>query len=107
MTHNYYDEDAERVRKVGIDLNQKWNFVARRLDNPLGSKVQQQMIQVWHDEAVNRYREAGFIVEVDITPALAGISPPTIAVVGKTEDKPFDHDKKAWEVRRSRSQGGR
>lgn len=107
MTSSYYDEDAEKVRRVGTDLNNKWNYLARKLDPlPLNSKVQTQMIQVWHDEAVNRFADAGFIVEVDVTPALAGLAPPTVSVVGKTEKQAFDHDKKAHEIKKSREIGG-
>lgn len=107
MSSNYYDEDAEKVRKVGTDLNNKWNYLARKLDPlPLNNSVHRQMIQVWHDEAVNRFAEAGFVVEVDVTPALAGLAPPTVSVVGKTEVKAFDFDKKAHEIKKSREIGG-
>lgn len=107
MTSSYYDEDAEKVRRVGTDLNNKWNYLARKLDAlPLNNKIQTQMIQVWHDEAVNRFADAGFVVEVDVTPALAGLAPPTVSVVGKTDVAEFDHEKKAYEIKRSRDIGG-
>lgn len=107
MTSSYYDEDAEKVRRVGTDLNNKWNYLARKLDPlPLNNKIQTQMIQVWHDEAINRFADAGFVVEVDVTPALAGLAPPVVSVVGKTEVSAFDYDKKAHEIKTSREQGG-
>jgi hypothetical protein len=110
---NLYDEDQRRIYKVGQDLQEKWNYVAARLDiDPLlkrpliHSKKNGKMFALWHEEAIKRYRDIGFIAEIDITPALAGESPPVISIVDRVEPLVFDFDKKAWEVKKSREKGG-
>jgi hypothetical protein len=107
---NLYDEDRLKLKQIGQDLNVKWDYVVRKiigLDlNPLASKHAQQMIQLWHDEAVKRYGEAGWEVEVDVTPALAGVGVPIVNVVNRLERHHFDHDKYGWEIKKSKAQGG-
>lgn len=108
MSASYYDEEQEKIREVGQDLNNKWRFVVSKLpDIPMANDTARRMVERWHSEAVQRYQEIGFIAEVDITPALAGVGTPVISIVSRTEKHAFDHDKKAWEINKSRSQGGK
>ncbi len=98
-----YDEDQERIQKVGINLNQKYQYILRRMDETPMSKKNRQLLTAWHDEVIHRYQEIGWVAECDITPALAGLAPPTIEIVGRVENHEFDFDKKKWEVLKSRA----
>lgn len=104
-----YDEEAAKIKEVGVDLNKKWQWLAKRLPPlPLQNEKARQAIQIWHDEAVARYHDAGWIVEVDITPALSGLMAPTVSVVDRVQKiSGFDFDKKQYEVRKSRERGGK
>ena len=98
-----YDEEIEKMEKVGANLNEKYQYVLSKmdLDAPM-CKRNRELLTAWHDEVMNRYAQIGFAVECDITPALAGLAPPTIEIIGRTEDHEFDFEKKKWEVLKSR-----
>ena len=104
---NLYDEDTEKIRKVGIVLQKKWNFIAQRLDPWPYTEKNRKMIDLWHDEVVKHYEEIGFVAEVDVTPAYAKLSPPVISIVKRIRHHEFDFDKKIWEVKKSKEQGSR
>ena len=105
MEH-YYDEEIEKVEKVGANLNEKYQYILRRmnLDAPMCTK-NRELLTAWHDEVIHRYHQIGFAAECDITPALAGLAPPKIEIVGRLSDHEFDFDKKKWEVLKSRENG--
>lgn len=105
MQH-FYDEELKKIDKVGANLNEKYQYILRRmdLDAPMSSK-NRQLLTVWHDEVIARYQQIGFAAECDITPALAGLAPPIVEILGRVEDHEFDFEKKSWEVKKSRGEG--
>lgn len=99
---NIYDSEREPIMKVGIVLQDKWNDLVTKVDrNNLSSKRNSELMTAWADEARNRYRELGYVVEVDITPALADVATPTISFVDRVTKEEFDFDKMAYEVKKS------
>lgn len=51
------------------------------------------------NEIVGRLEDIGFQVTVDVTPVLEG-DPVTVRIDRRLDDKPFDSERKRWEVKR-------
>lgn len=96
---NVYDHEKKKIEEVGADLQRKWNFLARRLDDNIYSNKNRKLIELWHQECMNKFKEAGFNVTVDVTPALANVSPPTITIESRTQPHVFDHERQAYEIK--------
>jgi hypothetical protein len=99
-----YDEEQDKIRLVGQNLQNKYNYILGKMDfeNPM-AKRNRDLLAVWHDEVIHRYHQIGFIVECDITPVLAGIGTPTIDIVDRVNrNHEFDFEKKGWEVDKHR-----
>lgn len=96
---NVYQNEKEQIFKVGVVLQRKWDDACRRMDidNPKAKK-NTPIMQSWVNEAKNRYAEIGFKVVVDITPAMAGVSPPTISIAERIEKQLTDHDRIRHEI---------
>ena len=101
---NLYDEEVKRVGKVAYKANQAWRETARTLDLK-NQKDTSTKVGEWHKRTVNEFEAAGFIVEVDVSPIYADM-PPSISIVDRTEKVVFDHEKKSYEVKKSRDKGG-
>lgn len=60
------------------------------------------------DEVLTRLSEIGVLATLDPAPCFYG-EPPTVEIIGKVDDpgfqKPFDHEKKQYEVRKATDRG--
>jgi len=101
---NLYDEELPKVGKAAHTMNELWKETARHIDLR-NQKESSQKITEWHKRAIGEFERAGFVVEVDMTPIYADM-PPTISIVDRTNKVIFDHEKKGWEVKKSRDKGG-
>jgi hypothetical protein len=99
-----YDEELPKVGEVAYKLNRLWKETARNIDLK-NSKETSNKVNEWHKRAINEFERAGFIVEVDMTPIYRD-QPPAISIVDRVSKVIFDHEKKAYEVRKSRAKGG-
>ena len=100
-----YDSELPKIGKVSQDLNQKWNFLARRLDGATGAKLIE-ALNIFSQEVTGRFQEIGFIAEVDVAPVYMNM-PPSITIVDRLIKTEFDYEKKGWEVKKSRAEGGK
>jgi hypothetical protein len=101
MLNITYKEDREAIFKVGVTMQKKWDFLCSNrfnLENPKAQK-NVSLMQDWATEAEKRYAEAGFRVTIDITPAMAGIEPPTITIDERIEPELTDHERIYHEVK--------
>lgn len=65
-----------------------------------GRRVTWENLGRLHNELEGRLGDAGFEATVDVTPLLDGM-PPVVAIEGRKDQKQeFDHERKAWEVRK-------
>lgn len=101
---NLYDEEIPKVGEVAYRLNQLWKETARHI-NMQNTKETSMKVGEWHKRAIGEFEKAGFIVEVDMTPIYAD-QPPIVSIVDRVEKVVFDHEKKAYEVKKSRNRGG-
>ena len=102
MLNVTYKEDREKIFKVGVTMQKKWDDLCNHkfdLKNPKAHK-NVGFMQAWAEEAEKRYQEAGFIVKIDITPAIAGVSPPTITIEDRVKPELTDHERIYHEVKK-------
>lgn len=96
---NLYDEELPKIGKVAIEVQQKWNGIARHIDIR-NVKETAKKINEFHKYAVDAFATIGFNVEVDTTTIYMD-APPTISVVSRINPIIFDHEKKAHEVKKA------
>ncbi len=90
-----YDED---IKKVG----ELWNDVLQRFAHRSNSQANLAEMAKY---AEHKFLEKGFVVAVDVSPALLD-EPPIITVRGKIEGfEEFDHERKGWEVNKANDKG--
>jgi hypothetical protein len=102
---NLYDEELPKVGKAAFIMNELWKETARHIDLR-NHKESSQKITEWHKRAIGEFEKAGFVVEVDMTPIYMDM-PPTISIVDRVNRVIFDHEKKSYEVKKSRNKGGK
>lgn len=96
-----YKGEREKVFRVGMVLQRKWDDACKKMDMDKPSSQKNSLImEQWANEAKNRYAEIGFEVIVDITPSLAGVKPPTISLAERIEKKLTDHERIAHEIKK-------
>lgn len=96
---NLYDEELPKIGKVSMEVQQKWNDIARHIDISNVKETARKMNE-FHKYAVDAFETIGFNVEVDTTTIYVD-SPPTISVVSRINPIIFDHEKKAHEIRKA------
>lgn len=104
MLNVTYKEDREKIFKVGVTMQRKWDNLCEHkfdINNPKSNK-NIGFMQAWAEEAEKRYNEIGFQVTIDITPAMAGISPPTITIDERVAPTLTDHERIAHEVKKEK-----
>lgn len=102
MLNVTYREDREKIFKVGVIMQRKWDFLTQNrfdLDNPKSNK-NVGLMQSWAEEAEKRYNEIGFEVTIDITPAMAGQSPPVITIQERITPELTDHERIGFEIKK-------
>jgi hypothetical protein len=97
---NLYDEELPKIGKVAFEVNYKWKELARHIDIS-NVKETARKINEFHKYAVDAFETIGFVVEVDTTTIYVD-QPPTINVVARVNPIIFDHEKKAYEIRKSK-----
>lgn len=99
---NVYKEDREAIFKVGVKMQKKWDYLCEHKFNTVNPKATKNvsLMQAWAEEAEKRYKEIGFEVTIDITPAMAGISPPTITIDERVTPELTDHERIGYEIRK-------
>jgi len=90
-------DEGMQIYKLAQKLNDKWAHKTANVDN----------LQEYAYEATSRYAELGFIVNMDITPALVGVGYPDLAIVGRINPIETDHDRVRHEVRKQMKEEGR
>lgn len=71
-----------------------------------GSSVTFEKLTRLHKELEGRLGDAGFDAVVDVTPLLDGM-PPVVSINGRKEKiAEFDHERKAWEVKKRKEKKG-
>jgi hypothetical protein len=90
-------EEATAIYKIAENMNVKWSHKTANRDN----------LQEYAYELTSRYAELGFIVNVDITPALVGIGYPDVAIVGRIKPIEPDHDRIRHDVKKQLKREGR
>lgn len=93
---NLYDEDVVRIGKISAELVDRWS----------GRTNSQLNLDLLEKEAVARFTEIGFTIQVDTTPCLVGHAP-VISITGRTDAHVFDVEKKRWEVLKAKIRGQR
>lgn len=81
-------DELKKITDLQMMLQVKWKHKEANLKN----------LEELQKEVVGRFMDIGYIVNVDITPALVGIGFPDIAIVGRIEGM-TDHEKIRKEVR--------
>jgi hypothetical protein len=105
MLNITYKEDRENIFKVGVVMQKKWDYLCEHrfdVDKPKSNK-NVGLMQAWAEEAEKRYNEIGFEVTIDITPAMAGISPPTITIDERVTPTLTDHERIAHEIKKEKA----
>ena len=92
-----YKDEREQILKLAYQIMDKYKHRTANSAN----------LEELAKEAQGRFAELGFIVNVDVTPALVGIGPPDIAVVGRVNPQEPDHERIAKEVRQQYKDEGR
>ena len=87
-----YDYEIMKVGKIAHELSTQFS---QRTNNQMN-------LSELAKRAEDRFKEAGFIVHVDLAPVLMGGSP-AIEILGRVSTtveakQEFDHDRKRWEV---------
>ena len=83
-----YQDDVVKIQKLAQDIQEKWYF--RSL--PERTKERQQILEEFEKEVRYKFREIGYVVNVDITAAIAGEGPPDVAIVKRVDFQEPDHD---------------
>lgn len=99
---NVYKEDREKIFKVGVTMQKKWDYLCSHRFNTINPRATKNvsLMQAWAEEAEKRYKEIGFEVTIDITPAMAGISPPTITIDERVTPELTDHERIGYEIKK-------
>lgn len=92
-----YEDEVEKILKIHTLLESKYHFRPNNLAT----------LHELADEVKTRFLEAGLIVNVDITPAMVGVGPPDIAIVGRVDTSGPDHDKLRHQITKRYEQEGR
>src|SRR3954453_21153703 len=82
--------DHEAIRMVGVvhEAQTRWAGKPNTPDN----------LETLRDEVLTKLAEIGIVATFDVAPCFYG-EPPVVEYVGKVGGiKPFDHERKAWEV---------
>lgn len=90
-------EEAAAIYKIGEAMNTKWSHKTANREN----------LQEFAYEITSRYAELGFIVNVDITPALVGVGYPDVAIVGRIKPMEPDHDRIRYDIKKKMKEEGR
>lgn len=106
MPLNVYAEERKKIEEVGIIMQRKWNYLTDyKLNRDVPkSKKNIELMEEWAKEAQNRFLEAGFKVTVDITPAMANISPPTVSINDRVKPQLTDHERIAHEIKKEQKE---
>jgi hypothetical protein len=90
-------EEKIAIYKLTEYLSYKWSHKTANRAN----------LQEFAYEASSRYAELGYIVNVDITPALVGVGRPDISIVGKIHNLETDHDRIRYDVKKEYKEKGK
>lgn len=95
-----YDEEIVKVTNLLMEMQNKWG------PRPNNQKNLAEMAT----EIKDRFFKLGFVVDVDLVPCIqvdaSGKSfPPEVIVMSRVKDFEFDHEKKGFEVKRSKTRG--
>lgn len=99
------DEEYIAIQKVGYEMQMLWNELARHI-NIANVKETANKVNEWSKRVEGEYQKIGFLVGVDTTPIYVD-QPPTISIFDRVTPTEFDHERKGYEVRKSRDKGGR
>jgi hypothetical protein len=97
-----YEADREKILKVGITMQRKWDDLCNHkfdLNNPKAHR-NVGFMQAWAEEAEKRFEEIGFVVKIDITPAIAGVSTPTISIEERVKPELTDYERVIHEAKK-------
>lgn len=89
--------EQEQIMKLAEILNLRWSHKTANAAN----------LQEFAYEATSRFAELGFIVNVDITPALVGVGHPDIGIVGRVQPMEPDHDRIRHDIKKQYKNEGR
>lgn len=94
-----YDSELPKIGKVSQDLNQKWQYLAKRLEGTRDGKKLVDALNIFSDEVRGRFHQIGLIAEVDVGPCYLD-QPPVITIVDRVVKQEFDHEKMGWEIQK-------
>ena len=89
------DSEAEAIRKEVEYVQEKF----------MGREFTSHNLELLQSELIGRIEDLGFEAIVDVTP-LFEFQPVMVSIAGRKDNKPFDHEKKAHEVKENRRKGG-
>ena len=91
------EDELKAIYKLGEYITYKWGH----------RTATREALQEYAYEVTSRYAELGFIINVDITPALIGVGFPDVAIVSKIDTSETDHERIRHGIKKRYKEEGR